>query len=93
MYALLLLNETSPITFGLWLFGIPTLVLYVVLVVFLFKRSSLRWRLMSLVGSLFFAWLGLVIGEMNAWWTLAGVVPLATWLLGLRFLKIPSKGS
>jgi hypothetical protein len=58
MSVILLLNETSPITFGLWLFGIPASVLYIGILILLLSRKWYKGRVIAFILAILLAILG-----------------------------------
>ena len=65
----LLLNEESPITFGLWLFSIPALGLYLGFPASLINRKSFGWRVLGFILALAVALVGLFLYEDLRWWS------------------------
>lgn len=83
----LLLNETSPIEFGLWLFGIPALGLYVAFLTLLVNRQSFGWRRMGFLVAVAVALFGLFLFEDLSWWSSILVFsPLLVGIYGVYFL-------
>jgi uncharacterized membrane protein len=83
----LLLNEESPITFGLWLFGIPTLGLYIGFLVLLVNRKSFGWRVIGFIVAIAIALFGIFLFEDLKWWSaLFAFTPLLFGIYGVYFL-------
>ena len=88
----LLLNETSPQEFGLWLFGIPALGLYVGFLALLVNRKSFGWRRMGFLVAIAVALFGLFLYEDLTWWSgILVFTPLLLGIYGVYFL--PRKSS
>ncbi len=87
MYALLLLNEESPITFGLWLFGIPAFGLYIGFLALLVNRNSFGWRVTGFIVAIALALFGLFLFEDLRWWSAPFVfAPLLFGIYGVYYL-------
>jgi uncharacterized membrane protein len=83
----LLLNETSPQEFGLWLFGIPAFGLYLGFLALLVNRKSFGWRVMGFIAAIAVALFGLFLYEDLSWWSAPLVfVPLLLGIYGVYFL-------
>lgn len=84
---MLLLNETSPITFGLWLLGIAAFWLYLGLLGLLWQRRSRGQRLSGLLLALAIALLGVFCYEDLTWWSAALIFAPALLGFGSRLLR------
>ncbi|WP_152559754.1 hypothetical protein [Hymenobacter sp. IS2118] len=83
----LLLDETSPITFGLWLFGIPAMGIYIGFLVLLLNRKSYTWRIIGFIIAIAIALFGLFLYE-DLTWVISPFVfaPLLFGIYGVYFL-------
>ncbi|RTQ47520.1 hypothetical protein EJV47_19065 [Hymenobacter gummosus] len=76
-----LLNETSPIEFGLLVFSIPAAGLYIGFLALLLNRKSFTWRAISFIGAIVLALLGLFMCENLTW--LISIFVFTPLLLGI----------
>ncbi|MCC3160511.1 hypothetical protein LJ737_24960 [Hymenobacter sp. 15J16-1T3B] len=94
MLVALLLNETSPVEFGLWLLGLLAFWLYAGLWWWLLQRKSRAQRMLGCLLAGVLALLGLFCYEDLTWWSAALVVaPLCLGLGSGRFrpIEFPNK--
>ncbi|MBO2012975.1 hypothetical protein [Hymenobacter negativus] len=88
----LLLNKTSPIEFGLWIFSIPALGLYVGFLALLVNHKSFGWRLIGFLVAVAVALFGLFLYKYLTWWSsILMFSPLLTGMYGVYFM--PRKAS